>query len=99
MTNYCTNFQKNHRKIVGGVCDKKLLEFNTYLEKMEKFLGDIIFKPGGNDNSILCVAKPHFHVLQILVNFQQNPRKTVGVCDTKLLVFCTQMDTWSNRNL
>ena len=37
LTNYCTNFQKNRHRTVGEVCDLKLLEYDTRLQKIAKF--------------------------------------------------------------
>ena len=33
----------------------------------------------------------------VRTNFQQNSSKTLGVCNTKLLVFCTEMDKMMDR--
>ena len=38
------------------------------------------------------------HMTNVFTNFQNNYSKTViGFCDRKLLVFCTQIDTRSDR--
>ena len=59
MANYCTNFQQNRRKTVGGVGDTKLLEFHTYLEKNGLAEGEITFKPGRTVTLKLRVALHH----------------------------------------
>ena len=58
--------------------------------KNSKVQGEIILIPGRADTSKSCLAILHY-VTNVYTNFQSNHSKTVGgVCDTKLLVSCTQ---------
>ena len=59
--------------------------------------GKIFLKPEGADTSKLQLAKLHY-VTNICTISKNNYSKTVGgVCDTKLLLFCTKTNTQTHR--
>ena len=48
MTNYCTNFQKNHSKTEGGVCNTKLLNLKYVYNQSVQSAG-MAFVKGANE--------------------------------------------------
>ena len=86
---------KKHFKMLSAIRfnldQSKILSFGNGLKK-KKVQGEMTPKPRGVDTS-----KSHLTKLQYMINvcakFQYNCSKTEGgICDTKLILFYTQID-------